>query len=47
MISSVVIVLETFTSILEMEVNSGKLDRQLFELFVQGGVYTKITLAHP
>jgi HD-GYP domain-containing protein (c-di-GMP phosphodiesterase class II) len=39
--------LERALSILEMEVNAGKLDRQLFELFVQGGVYTKITLAHP
>ncbi|HVI03386.1 MAG TPA: HD domain-containing phosphohydrolase [Enhygromyxa sp.] len=39
--------LERALSILEMEVKSGKLDRQLFELFVQGGVYTKITLAHP
>ncbi|KIG14794.1 hypothetical protein DB30_06380 [Enhygromyxa salina] len=38
--------LERALSILEMEVDAGKLDRELFEAFVGGQVYTKITLAH-
>jgi len=39
--------LERALAILEMEVDAGKLDRELFEAFVEGEVYTKITLARP
>jgi HD-GYP domain-containing protein (c-di-GMP phosphodiesterase class II) len=38
--------LERALSILEMEVDAGKLDRELFDAFVGGQVYRKITLAH-
>jgi HD-GYP domain-containing protein (c-di-GMP phosphodiesterase class II) len=39
--------LERALSILEMEVDAGKLDARLFQAFVDGEVYRKITLAHP
>jgi len=39
--------LDRALSILEMEVNAGKLDRDLFTAFVGAQVFTKITLAHP
>lgn len=38
--------LERALSILEMEVERGKLDRKLFDAFVGARVYEKITLAH-
>jgi HD-GYP domain-containing protein (c-di-GMP phosphodiesterase class II) len=38
--------LERALSILEMEVSTGKLDRDLFDAFVGAEVYRKITLAH-
>ncbi|MFO7561588.1 MAG: HD domain-containing phosphohydrolase, partial [Enhygromyxa sp.] len=39
--------LERALSILQMEVDAGKLDRDLFEAFCAGRVFEKITLAHP
>jgi HD-GYP domain-containing protein (c-di-GMP phosphodiesterase class II) len=38
--------LERALAILEMEVDAGKLDRSLFDAFVDGRVYANITLAH-
>ncbi len=39
--------LDRALTILEMEVDAGKLDRDLFAAFVGGRVYSHITLAHP
>jgi HD-GYP domain-containing protein (c-di-GMP phosphodiesterase class II) len=39
--------LERALAILEMEVDAGKLDRNLFDAFVGGQVYAKIAPAHP
>jgi HD-GYP domain-containing protein (c-di-GMP phosphodiesterase class II) len=38
--------LDRALGILEMEVEAGKLDRELFDAFVGGQVYTRITTAH-